>query len=204
MLKMDLIDLQKRLEEAIHHAFEAPCWVRAEINHISLSKGIVIWNWCKKTKQRTNWLPKPRLSFGQPVCLTGTVFRTSTGMHLQAGIQVLLSVEPNMHPLYGLSLVVLNIDPSYTMGDIEAEKKNNRQACKEGIFDMNKQLPFPAVPLKLAVISSPAAAGIKILPIISKRRFAFRTELFTALMQEMVLGKYHRGYGGGPGTRYLF
>ena len=112
-------------------------------------------------------------------------FRTSTGMHLQAGIQVLLSVEPNMHPLYGLSLVVLNIDPSYTMGDIEAERKKTiDRLVKEGIFDTNKQLPFPAVPLKLAVISSPAAAGYQdFADHIKKGGFAFRTELFTALMQ---------------------
>lgn len=53
---------------------------------------------------------------------------------------------------------------------------------------MNKQLPFPAVPLKLAVISSPAAAGYQdFADHIKKGGFAFRTELFTALMQEMVL-----------------
>lgn len=186
MIKMDLIDIQKRLEDAIHNAFDGPCWVRAEINNITVSKGHCYLELVQKDKATNKLLAKAHaVIWASRYALLEPFFRTATGMHLQAGIQVLLSVEPNMHPLYGLSLVVVNIDPSYTMGDIEAERKKTwDRLLKEGVVEMNKQLPFPDVPLSLAVISSSTAAGYQdFADHITKGGFAFKTVLFPALMQ---------------------
>ncbi|MFA5497737.1 MAG: exodeoxyribonuclease VII large subunit, partial [Bacteroidales bacterium] len=139
MIKMDLIDIQKRLEDAIHNAFDGPCWVRAEINNITVSKGHCYLELVQKDKATNKLLAKAHaVIWASRYALLEPFFRTATGMHLQAGIQVLLSVEPNMHPLYGLSLVVVNIDPSYTMGDIEAERKKTwDRLLKEGVVEMN-------------------------------------------------------------------
>ncbi len=186
MIKMDLIDIQKRLEDAIHNAFDGPCWVRAEINNITVSKGHCYLELVQKDKTTNKLLAKAHaVIWASRYALLEPFFRTTTGMRLQAGIQVLLSVEPQMHPLYGLSLVVVNIDPSYTMGDIEAERKKTwERLLKEGVVEMNKQLPFPDVPLSLAVISASTAAGYQdFADHITKGGFAFKTVLFPALMQ---------------------
>jgi len=90
-----------------------------------------------------------------------------------------------MHPLYGLSLVVSDIDPSFTLGGLELERRKTMQRLeKEGILDMNRQLPFPLLPLRLAVISSPTAAGYQdFINQINDSAYGFSVTLFPALMQ---------------------
>ncbi len=186
MQKLDLIDLQRHLEEVISNAFEKPCWVRAEINHLAVRNGHCYMELVQKDEQTDRLLAKAQaVIWAGNYALLEPYFRTSTGMHLAVGLQVLLSVVPRMHPLYGLSLTVTNIDPSYTIGGVEAERKKTMdRLAKEGILDMNKELPFPVVPLQLAVISASTAAGYQdFKDHIEKAGYAFRTVLFPALMQ---------------------
>jgi exodeoxyribonuclease VII large subunit len=91
------------------------------------------------------------------------------------------------HPLYGLSLNITDIDPSYTLGDLARKKQEVIQRLrKEGVFDMNKELPFPLVPQHIAVISSETAAGYgDFMESLQGNRHGFRfdTMLFPAVMQ---------------------
>lgn len=87
-------------------------------------------------------------------------FAKETGIELSAGIKVLLLVEANYHELYGLSLIVKDIDPAYSLGDAERLKRETiARLTAEGIIDMNRDIELPAVVEKLAVISSATAAG---------------------------------------------
>ena len=86
--------------------------------------------------------------------------KSATGHKLEAGIKILINVLPEFHEIYGFSLNVVNIDPTYTIGDMEQQKQLIvKQLIDEGIFDMNKDLEIPEVPAKIAVISSETAAG---------------------------------------------
>jgi len=68
--------------------------------------------------------------------------------------------DVTFHEVYGLSLNIRDIDPSYTMGEMARKKKEVIDRLrKEGILDLNKLLPLPLVPQRVAVISSPTAAG---------------------------------------------
>jgi exodeoxyribonuclease VII large subunit len=75
-------------------------------------------------------------------------------------MKVLLLAVVNFHEVFGLSLNVRDIDPTYTMGEMARKKKEVIDRLKkEGIIDLNKELSLPLVPQRIAVISSPAAAG---------------------------------------------
>lgn len=87
-------------------------------------------------------------------------FETTAGRKLSEGMNVLLAVKVDFHELYGLSLNVTDIDPSYTVGDLALKKAEIvKQLKDEGVFDMNHELELPLVIQKVAVISSENAAG---------------------------------------------
>ncbi|MDR1273847.1 MAG: exodeoxyribonuclease VII large subunit [Odoribacteraceae bacterium] len=130
-------------------------------------------------------------------------FMAATGKPLQNGMKVLLEVAVTFHELYGHSLNVRNIDPSFTLGDLEQKKREVlARLTQEGVIDMNRELPFPALPKSVAVISSPTAAGYQ--DFIDQLRgnaagYAFYTCLFPALMQgansaASVIGALERVY----------
>ena len=88
-------------------------------------------------------------------------FQSATGVRLAAGIKVLVRAKPEFSAQYGLTLHIDAIDPSYTLGDLEAKKRQIREQLKaEGIFERNRQLPAPWDYRFLLVVSPPRAAGL--------------------------------------------
>lgn len=114
-------------------------------------------------------------------------FIQKTGMALSAGMKVMLLVEVNYHELYGLSLVVRDIDPTYSLGDIERQRKETIAKLQaDGIIDMNRELELPSVIEQIAIISSATAAGYDdFMNHISQNPYGytFRTKLFEAVVQ---------------------
>lgn len=114
-------------------------------------------------------------------------FETTTGKSLQRGIKVLVSVEIVFHELYGYSLNVKNIDPTFTVGDLERKRKEIiDRLTQEGVIDMNRELELSMLPKTIAVISSPTAAGYGDFVDQLHRNvygYAFHTKLFPAVMQ---------------------
>ncbi|MBI5099552.1 MAG: exodeoxyribonuclease VII large subunit [Nitrospirae bacterium] len=87
-------------------------------------------------------------------------FRRATGIELGKGIKILFEAEVSFHERYGLKLNILNIDPSYTIGELAVRRKEIlERLTKEGIKDKNKELEFPLVPQRIGIISSATAAG---------------------------------------------
>ena len=87
-------------------------------------------------------------------------FREATGADIAPGIKILAKVRVNFSELYGLSLIISDIDPSYTLGDAEAARRETLARLeKEGLMDAQKELPLSTLPGRLAVISSSSAAG---------------------------------------------
>ncbi|KWT86077.1 exodeoxyribonuclease VII large subunit [Candidatus Magnetominusculus xianensis] len=87
-------------------------------------------------------------------------FKSATGQSLTKGMKILVEATLNFHERFGLSLIVQNIDPSYTLGEMALAKRQIiERLTKEGLIDKNKAVPFPIVPLRIAVLSSKTAAG---------------------------------------------
>lgn len=87
-------------------------------------------------------------------------FEEETGQAFVAGIKVLVEVSVEFHELYGYSLTVLNIDPTYTLGDMARRRREIlKQLDEEGVLTLNKELELPLLTQRIAVISSATAAG---------------------------------------------
>lgn len=87
-------------------------------------------------------------------------FETTTHERLMAGMKVLVKVEVSFHEAYGYSLVIKDIDPQYTLGDMARKRALIiQQLYAEGVMDLNKEIDLPLLVQRIAVISSPGAAG---------------------------------------------
>ncbi len=87
-------------------------------------------------------------------------FESATGAQLGEGMKIMVRVAVQYHELYGLRLNVLDIDPTYTVGEVAMQRQKTIARLKdEGVFDMNRELELPLLPRRIAVISSETAAG---------------------------------------------
>lgn len=88
-------------------------------------------------------------------------FYASTGSPIKAGIKIMLLAKADYHAKYGVSLTILDIDPSYTLGDLEANLRKIRGVLQtEGIYKRNKTLPIPEDFIHIAVITPADGAGL--------------------------------------------
>ena len=114
-------------------------------------------------------------------------FRQATGENLSEGMTVLFLVRVVYHEQHGLSLNILDVEPSFTLGEMAREKQQAIQRLKkEGLFDLNKQLAFPLLPKNIAVISVETSKGYHdFLNILQNNRYGYHFEqtLFPALLQ---------------------
>lgn len=114
-------------------------------------------------------------------------FASVTGQKMATGMKLLVRGTVNYHSAYGMSLVITDVDPSYTVGDVERRRREILQRLvREGIAEMNKRLPWPVPTLRIAVISAPGAAGYgDFMHQIhsSPQRLRFTVKLFEAVMQ---------------------
>lgn len=114
-------------------------------------------------------------------------FLQQTGQRFAVGLKVLLQVTVDFHELYGFALDVCDIEPAFTVGDMVRHRQQilNRLE-QEGVLNLNKELPFPELPQRIAVISSSFAAGYGDFSHQLQNNpygFVFYTRLFSAPMQ---------------------
>lgn len=114
-------------------------------------------------------------------------FTAETGSNIVPVIKILIQVSVDLHEVYGYTLTVHDIDPRYTLGDMARQRREVLQKLsEEGIIDMNKELSWPQLPQRLAIISSPTAAGYgDFIDQLHRNRYGYRfyTTLFIAAMQ---------------------
>lgn len=117
----------------------------------------------------------------------GRRFAEATGQRLVSGLKVMVRGTVNYHPSFGLSLVINDIDPSYTLGEAERRRREILARLEaDGVTELNRSLPWPEPVLRIAVVSAAGAAGygdfINQL-YSSAKRFRFSVGLFEAVMQ---------------------
>ena len=119
--------------------------------------------------------------------LLSAYFIQETGQALRVGMQVLVEVSVAFHPVYGLSLNVWNIDPTYTQGDLAKQRQATiRRLTEDGVMELQQRLELPTLIRKVAVISAADAAGYgDFCDQLQNNRFGvkFEVELFAAVMQ---------------------
>lgn len=186
MPSLTLSELCALLDEQIQQAFPATYWVRAEIAQLT-DRGHCYLELVEK-KDGGMFAARMRATcWSNTWQLICAYFMQETGKRPEAGMQVLVEVSVAFHPVYGLSLNILNIDPAFTLGDIARQRQLTLQQLeKDGVLEMNKSLPLPTVIRRIAVISAEGAAGygdfchqLQDNPY----NLRFSTQLFPAVMQ---------------------
>ena len=184
-----LLALQEQVKRHLEDHFFESVWLQAEISELKQNPSGHCYLTLVEKDPRSNAL----LARASAVVWASTwrmvkpYFEAQTGRSLAPGLSVLVRVQVSYSVLYGLSLVIYDIDPSFTVGELElARQRTIARLEAEGMFDMNAQLSLPLLPRRLAVVSSPTAAGWR-----DFRRqlegneygFHFRLQLFPAVMQ---------------------
>jgi exodeoxyribonuclease VII large subunit len=79
---------------------------------------------------------------------------------LKNGINILFCAKISYHPVFGLSLRILDIDPSFSLGELEKEKQETIERIrKDGIYYSNKSLKLALLPKRIAIISAQTSKG---------------------------------------------
>jgi len=189
MTSITLSELAAQIQQTIRLNFDTPQWIRAEISELRENPGGHCYlELIEKDSESDALLAKIKTTiWASTYRMLKPYFESSTGQVLRSGLNVLVAVIVEFHGVYGFSLNVRDIDPTFTIGEMAARRlKIIRQLESDGIVDMNKQLLLSKIPQRLAVISSATAAGygdfcdqLKNNP----AHFAFYVKLFPAVMQ---------------------
>ncbi len=157
---LSLHELNGIIKSVLGDAFPDARWVTAEIADMkSNRKGHCYLELVEKEEDRIIAQVKATI-WAYEYRRLGLKFEQATGQSLKPGMKILLLASVVFHEVYGLSLTVRDLDPTYTMGEMARRKKEVIERLrKEGIIDLNKGLSLPLVPQRIAVISSPTAAG---------------------------------------------
>ena len=187
MEALTLYELNGLVRETLELTLNDEYWVQAEIAELRVNRHCYM-ELVQKEARGNGIVAKARAQvWANRWVFIKPMFEQMTGQTLAAGMQVMLKVEVTFHELYGYSLNVTDLDPSYTLGDIARHRQEIlRRLAEEGIDTMNKELPLPRLLQRNAVISSASAAGYgDFCNQLNnhQRELAFKTELFQAVMQ---------------------
>lgn len=186
MKQYNLSELCAEIQEVLEYELSERYWVRAEIASISV-RGHCYMELIEKSNTGILAAKLRATCWNNVYNLLAPYFLQSTGHQLGVGMQVLLEVSVEFHAVYGLSLNIWNIDPNYTLGDLARQRQETiNQLIKDGVMELQKQLPIPTLIRRIAVISSADAAGYGDFCHqlhANRYHFAFHTQLYAATMQ---------------------
>ena len=169
--------------------FDKPLWLRAEISEFREAvNGHCYLELVEKSTETDEIVAKIKANIWANVYrMLKPYFENSTGENLRSGIKILVAATIEYHKSYGFSINICDIDPVFTIGELAARRQQIiRKLQEEGIVDMNRELAFPILPQRIAVISSPTAAGFgDFMHQIENNgyNYAFYVKLFPATMQ---------------------
>ncbi|PJJ59153.1 exodeoxyribonuclease VII large subunit [Hymenobacter chitinivorans] len=188
---LPLAELLVRVRQAVETRFAESYWVVAEIADLTLPRHdgghcYLVLTDQHVTGRGAQLKAQARATiWSQRYQQLAPAFLDQTGQELQIGLKVMLRVQVKFHEQYGLSLDVLNLDPSYTVGDLARQRLETvRKLEAKGLLERQKHLPLALGPQRLAVISSPTAAGFQdFVQQLSESPYDFAVSLFPASMQ---------------------
>ncbi|MEG1885836.1 MAG: exodeoxyribonuclease VII large subunit [Alistipes sp.] len=182
-----LTELQHLVKATLAEKFTMPLWISAEIADCKVNySGHCYLELVEKGGDNGVPLSQTRaVIWSRNYRSLAESFERQTGQRLAAGIQLLAKVTVTYHEIYGFSLQIIDIDPAYTLGDMERQRQQTiTQLQKEGVWDMNRETEMPIVVQHIAVISSANAAGYQdFCKELNKYDYAFDLRLFDAFMQ---------------------
>ena len=187
---LTLFELNSLVHEVIESNFDEEYWVTGELSDAGTPAfgGHFYGELVQKDEESDRIVARARITcWARTYNMLRLRFQKEAGETLRKGLQVKLLVEINFHEQYGYSLNVLDIDSTYTLGDLAKRRREILQQLeKDGILHDNQSLPLPRLLRRIAVISSPTAAGYGDFCHQLEQNdygFHFDVQLFPAVMQ---------------------
>lgn len=163
-------------------------WITAELSDVSVRGGHCYMELLEKNPSSGQPVAKARaVIWANYYNRIGLEFQKATGQRFSTGLKVMVKGSVSYHPIYGMSIVITAVNPSYTMGDLEQRRREIlARLSQEGVLELNRQLDWPLPAMRIAIVSSPTAAGFgdfvnQLFTHPSKLRF--NAQLFPAIMQ---------------------
>lgn len=186
MKQYSLSELCSWIQDVVETDLPDRYWVRAEIASMSV-RGHCYMELVEKAENSTLAAKARATCWSNVYGLLSAYFQQETGQTLHTGLQVLLQVSVEFHAVYGLSLNIWNIDPTYTMGDLAKQRQATiRQLTEDGVMELQRALELPSLVRRVAVVSSADAAGYGDFCDQLQHNcfgFKFHTQLYPAVMQ---------------------
>jgi exodeoxyribonuclease VII large subunit len=160
--KLSLTELQLIIRDSLYMALPEAYWVIAEISELKENyTGHCYLELIEKHPDEKNVRARVKaIIWSNRYRFLKAFFENSTGESLREGLKILVKTKVEYHELYGLSLIISDIDPAFTIGEMAMKRQIViKKLEQEGVFSMNKELDFPVVPQRIAIISSKNAAG---------------------------------------------
>ena len=183
-----LLQVTQNIQNVVNQVFKTGFWVKAEVNKLNFyaHSGHCFPELVEKTNGKVVAEMRSTI-WNSDVSRINANFIKTLGEPLKDGITVLLFAMVDFHPTYGLTLKISDIDPSFTLGELEKEKQESIQKLKsEGIFSLNKTKYLPLLPKRIAIISVESSKGYSdFMQVIQKNQwnYQFETFLFPAILQ---------------------
>jgi exodeoxyribonuclease VII large subunit len=160
--KVSLTELQLIIRDSLYLALPDVYWVMAEISELKENNaGHCYLELIEKHPDEKNVRARVKaIIWSNRYRFIKAFFENITGETLREGLKILVKSRVEYHELYGLSLIISDIDPAFTIGEMAIKRQLViKKLEQEGVFSMNKELLFPSFPQRIAVISSKSAAG---------------------------------------------
>lgn len=184
---IDLFELQSRLKQGIESLFPKRLWIKAEVSAVKARSGGHCYLELSQSDSRGLVAKSSAIIWSSKYRFIAPYFESVTGSPIQEGMVILAEVQVNYSELYGLSLIINDVDPEFSLGLKELERqKTIERLQKEGLMGLQKELVLPALPYRLAVISAEDAAGYRdFVRHLDENPYGFVLDmtLFPALMQ---------------------
>lgn len=186
---ISLYELNNLIKGVLSDSLSDMFWIRAETSDVRVNQnGHCYLEFIEKDNKGRTLIAKARaMIWSNTFFMLKAYFESATKQPFTSGLKVLVRVSIEFHELYGFSLTVHDIDPSYTLGDQALNRAAIiKQLEEEGVLNLNKELELPVPVNRIAIISSPTAAGYEdFLDQLNSNSygFIFYTKLFPAIMQ---------------------
>jgi len=174
---ISLSELQRRIKCAVEEALPMPVWVAAEISELKVNySGHCYIELVEKADEPAATSPRggrsgsstgPRAQARAVIWrsqypMLSAYFEAETGSKLAAGMKILAKVLVSYHELYGLTLQIVDLDASYTLGEVQRQRQMTiKRLQADGVWDMNRETAMPMLVQRIAVVSSASAAGYR-------------------------------------------
>jgi len=156
-------ELNEAIEDALRGAFPAAVWVRGEIQRLVNRNGNIYFELHGSDGGSVDLLQVKALKWDRAKFGLDRYFDGSDpDLRLRDSMEACLQVRVDYHRKWGMSLQLVGVDTTYTLGQLEARRRRTLAWLQaEGLLELNKTRPLPELPLRVGLVTSADSAAAK-------------------------------------------